>query len=75
MQSPRLIPPKLPRPSIRQFLLAGLYGAVGGGVLGLVAWLATGELYWFRVVPLAAGLGLFALLERSNVLWGHRVRS
>jgi len=74
MDSQRLIPPDLPRPSLRQTLLAALYGAIGGGVLGLALWLATGDLQWFWAVPVLAILGLVVRLERPNVLWGQRVR-
>jgi hypothetical protein len=72
MNSPHLIPPSLPRPTFRQTLLAALYGAVGGGVLGSVVWLATGDVYWFYAIPICAILGAWARRERPNVLWGRR---
>jgi len=74
MTAPNLIPPEPRRPTLRQALLAAVYGALAGNVLGLVGWLATGGVSWFYAVPIGAILGVVVRFERPNVLWGHRAR-
>ena len=67
-----LIPPKLKRPSFRETLVAALFGAAGGAVLGVAAWLATGDANWFWIIPLCGAVGIWVRRARPNVLWGHR---
>jgi hypothetical protein len=72
MTNAPLVPPEHKPRSFRERLLVLLGGAGAGLVVGLIAWLVSGEASWFYAVPIGAIFGWWASDFQPNVLWWRR---